>query len=582
MKRTISLILSAVLLALPSCQEDLPLEGTGITEATWSEDVQVDEDGKKLSYTFTAAGSWTAETSQPEWCSILTPEGVSGAAALRVSVAKNTATEDRSAEVTIRVKGYPEAVTITISQNAGVIEQGDGRYREINEWIYEKMASTYLWNEPIPTIALDYSIGYQDFLASILNGVAKCGDVNHDDGAYDGDYRTEFYTQVISNAPETRSIGQATRGNGFYLLRPVNLGTAVGILVDTVVPDGPADRNGIMRGHFITEVNGVQITTSNYKNVLNKIYTDQLSVLINTVEWQGADLDIAVITPVKTVELYPEEYIDPSIYKYTVVPLANGKKVGYLMYMGFYSTFDQQLIAVFDYFRNEGIDDLVLDLRYNNGGEILSSTVMATLIAGEQHKGQTLARLAFNSARTAAGETAEYKIGKIETLEYPDGYLPIEEALSHSVDLDRVFVIATEHTASASEIIINGLRGIGIEVNLIGRTTSGKNVGMEGFDKRYMNYDFILYPVSFYIENAQGFRDYADGFEPDFYLDDSSFYPGGDFGTVGDYLCNVAFGWINSGTRPSRTMVPCKMATTGTALDFAPARSMGGSQVIYR
>lgn len=583
MNKTLSriiLILTASLLALSSCKEDdiiPPLEGTGITEATWEENATVNDDGKMLSYTFTSADTWTAESSYPDWCTILTPEGVNGLAALRISVAKNTTVTERNAEITIKVNGYPMAATIRITQEAGVIEQGDGRYREINQWIYENMAATYLWNDPIPNLALDHSIGYQDFLASILNGVAKQNDLNHDDGAYKNGNRTEFYTQIISNAPETRAIGETVTGNGFYLLRPVNLGTAVGILVDTVVPDGPAARNGITRGHLITEVDGVQITTNNYKNVLSNIYTDRMSVLINTVAWEGANYDIAVLTPVKTVELSPEEYIDPSIYKYDIIGLSNGKKVGYLMYMGFHSAFDEQLIAVFDYFKSEGIDDLVLDLRYNNGGEILSSTVMGTLIAGPQYKGQTLAKLAFNADRTTAGESAEYKIGVIETLEYPDGYLPIEKALEHSLGLNRVFVIATEYTASASEIIINGLRGLGIEVNLIGRQTGGKNVGMEGVSKRYMSYDFILYPVSFYIENAKGFKDYADGFEPDFLFDDSSFYPGGDYGTNGDYLCNIAFGWINSGSKPARTKTKAMMQESDNMLQFTPSRHTGGS-----
>lgn len=573
--------IAATLLAFSSCEEALPLEGSGISNEDWKESVAVKESGDMLAFTFTSEDSWTAESSAPEWCSIMTPSGVKGASALRINVAPNTAIEERTAIITIKVKGYPVWESLTITQSAGVTEQGEGRYREINKWIYEKMASTYLWNEPIPTLPLDYSIGYQDFLTSILDGVAECNDINHEDGAYKNGHRSEFYTQIISSAPDTKVVGQTAAGNGFYRLRPVNLGTAVGILVDTVIPDGPAEKSGITRGHFITEVNGVEITTNNYKNVLSRIYTDRLSVLINTVTWEGANRDIAVVAPVRTIELIPEEYIDPAIYKSDVIQLDNGKKIGYLLYMGFHSAFDRQLIEVFDYFKTEAIDDLVLDLRYNNGGEILSSTVMATLIAGQQHKGQTLARLTFNAERTAAGESAEYKIGTIETLEYPDGYLPIEEALDHALNLNRVFVIGTEYTASASEIIINGLRGLDIEVNLIGRRTSGKNVGMEGFSKRYRNYDFLLYPVSFHIENAKGFRDYADGFEPDFALDDSSFYPGGDFGTDGDYLCNVAFGWIKTGSKPSKVR-----NRTMTKLSFPessiPVRHPGGNLVIYR
>lgn len=574
-------ITAAVLLALSCKEEELLLEGTGISEANWEQNVVADEEGEMLSLTFTAAGRWRAESSDAQWCEILTPEGVNGKAALRINVHKNTSTTARSAQITIQVENYPDAETFTISQSEGVTEEGDGRYREINEWVYEKMAANYLWNEPVKTLALDYSIGYQAFLKSILEGVGKHNDVNHDDGAYNQDYRTEYYTQIISSAPETKAAGQETRGNGFYLLRPVNLGTAIGVLVDTVIPDGPADRLGIKRGDLITEVNGISITMDNYRSVTSKIYTDAITVQTNSVAWEGAHLDQAVLTPIGTFELIPEYYTDPAIYKAETIELSDGKKVGYLLYMGFHADYDDELIAAFDKFKTDGIDDLVLDLRYNNGGEILSSTVMATMIAGPAHQGETLAKLTFNDERTAAGESAAYKIGVKETIEYPDGYLPIEDALQHSLDLDRVFVITSNITASASEIIINGLRGLDIEVNLIGTKTSGKNVGMEGYSKKYRNYDFLFYPVTFYIENAKGFRDYPDGFDPDIYLDDSGYYPGGDFGTMGDYLCNAAFGWIKTGQKPGRATASMQ----NIRLDDVPNTSstrLGGSRILYR
>lgn len=576
-------ILAAILLTV-SCEEDEPviLEGTGISDQSWKSVIDADEDGEMLSLTFTSEAAWTASSSAQDWCKILTAEGIQGESALRIKVEKNIATESRTATVTIQAEGYPQSETMTISQSAGVTEEGDGIYREINEWTYEKMASTYLWNEPIPSLALDYSTGYQAFLKSILDGVAKHDDVNHDDGVYNNKFRTEYYTQLVSNAPDTKVVGQQSKGNGFFRLRPVNIGVAVGVLVDAVIPDGPAEKLGVKRGHFISAVNGVDITTDNYKNVTGKIYTDPMTITINTVAWEGEKLDQAILTPAGTVDLVPDTYVEPAIYKAETVELSNGKKVGYLLYMGFHADYDEQLMEVFDKFKADGIEDLVLDLRYNNGGEILSSTVLATLIAGPEHKGETLAKLTFNKTRTEAGEKAEYKIGIKETIEYPDGYLPIEEALDHSLGLDRVFVIATKTTASASEIIINGLRGLDIEVNLVGTRTSGKNVGMEGFSKRFRNYDFLLYPVSFYIENAKGFRDYPEGFEPDYLLDDSSYYPGGDFGSPKDFLCNAAYGWIRTGERPSNRSAKSSAWNFLEPVADITRVDLGGSRVIYR
>lgn len=585
MKRFFNILFMAFALlpAVVGCQKEpaAPLEGTGISETSWSGVVSADEEGEMLSLTFVSAGKWTAVSSGPDWCKVLTPEGVSGPAALRVKVEANVDTQARTASIEISVEGYPESVSIEVRQSEGVTEKGDGRYRELNEWIYGKMAANYLWNEPIPQLPLDYSVDYQTFLKSMLDGVSKYDDVNHDDGAYTGKLRTGYYSQIISSAPITKVTGQQERGNGFYRLRPADLGTALGVVVDAVVPGGPADKAGVMRGHFITAVNGVAITMDNYKSVTAKIYTDPMTIQLNTVDWEGVNLDHAVLTRLEDVTLSPEYYVDPAIYKAETVELSNGKKVGYLLYMGFHTDYDDQLMEVFDKFKADGIEDLVLDLRYNNGGEILSSTVLATMIAGNRHEGEVLAKLTFNAARTEAGETAEYKIGVPQTKEYPNGYFPIQAALSHSIGLERVFVITSGYTASASEIIINGLRGLDLEVNLIGTKTSGKNVGMEGWHTEFRNYDFLLYPVTFYIENAKGFRDYPDGFEPDLYLDDSGYFPGGDFGSNEDFLCNAAYGWIRTGKNPLKPS-GSHVKVAYESAPFMIERKMGGSLVLYR
>jgi hypothetical protein len=104
---------------------------------------------------------------------------------------------------------------------------------------------------------------------------------------------------------------------------------------------------------------------------------------------------------------------------------------------------------------------------------------------------------------------------------------------------------------------------------------------MEGYSKKYRNYVFLFYPVSFYIENAKGFRDYPEGFEPDIYLDVSNYYPGGDFGTMGDYLCNAAFGWIRTGQKPGRTSSSQRSISMEEIPNPVSTR-LGGSRIVYR
>ena len=90
--------------------------------------------------------------------------------------------------------------------------------------------------------------------------------------------------------------------------------------------------------------------------------------------------------------------------------------------------------------------------------------------------------------------------------------------------------------------------------------TNGKNVGMEGVVRSFHNYDFLLFPVSFYIENAKGFRDYSDGFTPDVQIDDSAIYPG-EFGTMMDQLGYLALQWIKTDNKPQ---LPSAMHTRGS------------------
>ena len=137
-------------------------------------------------------------------------------------------------------------------------------------------------------------------------------------------------------------------------------------------------------------------------------------------------------------------------------------------------------------------------------------------------------------------------------------------------------------TASASELVINGLRGLGIEVNTIGQKTLGKNVGMEGIRKEFLRYSFTFYPITFYCENALGFRDYSDGFVPTLELDDANYYPG-DFATGSDYLSGAALLWIDKGSKPNLTRSLSEsvvIQTLDVIGDRNVSRHMGGSIIM--
>ncbi len=569
---------------LQSCSDDDngPNYPNGTYMADWAEVNDAAIEGEIMIFNFEATALWTAASTE-EWCKVLSPEGVAGRSTLRLEIAPNTSLKGRSTEVTISVAGAAEQAVVAVRQGDGDIEHGSGTYRDVNKWVYDYMAEMYLWNDNIPKLELDYSVDYQSFLKSMLDGVASFDNANKDDGVLIGDQRI-YFTYIDSNAPISRAVGDQINDSGIMSIGGASFeveggGMALGLVIRLVAPDTEAAKAGIKRGDFITKVNGITVTESNYQSLASSIFKGNVTVTVNDVDFTNI---AAVVTPRGDISFGSSLYTDPAIYKASVTTTKSGKKIGYLLHMGFDMAYDEQMIDIFNQFKTEGIDELIIDLRYNPGGMVLSSTVLGTLVAGSQHKDKIYLRTTYNSARTAKGEKGEYFIGNPSNPENPEGYQNIAKALDAAVGLKRVFVITSGTTASASELLINGLRGIGIEVNTIGLRTLGKNAGMEGIRQSFLRYVFTFYPITFYCENAQGFRDYAGGFPADLELDETTIYPG-DFGTSADYLSRAALQWADTGQKPS-TGRSRSAAGTISALDVTDNdnafRRMGGSIVM--
>lgn len=585
----LSAMIGSLAFGFTACDDDDDeLPGSGIETAQWSAVNDADLNGQILIYEFEAPSNWAA-TSNQEWCEVLTPSGYSGTSSLRLKVAPNDGKLGRSAEVTVKINGYAEPCVLIVRQGEGVVEKGEGRFRDVNAWTFDIMKQYYLWNEPVADILLDHSLDYDQFLLQILDGVAENNDVNHDDGLWVNGQRAAYYSNIQSNAPLSRAAGESFNDSGLAIQATIlgaNDDDPCGFAVMFVTPGTAADKAGVRRGDFITKVNNIAVTQNNYQSLGNSLLNGNVSVDLNSVEFNGG---VATITNrVPSVQIGKSAYIDPAIYKSSVITANNGKKIGYLLYMNFHMDYDSQLIEIFNQFKAEGVSELVIDLRYNNGGHVLSSTVLGTLVAGQAHKGQTYLRTTYNATRAAAGEEGVYTIGEAANPETPNGYDMIAQALNSSLNLNHVYVIGTQTTASASELLINGLRGLDIQVDLIGTTTQGKNCGMEGWQKRMGNYTFVLYPITFYCENAKGFRDYSEGFKPDFEYDDSTIYPG-DFGTMDDMLSAIALTWAANGSKPSfasgigsRASAGIHMLKPTKEMKATFTRNIGGSRTIVK
>ncbi len=324
-----------------------------------------------------------------------------------------------------------------------------------------------------------------------------------------------------------------------------------GALVLYVLKDSPAARAGIKRGDIIMKVNGTRLTDSNYNdllfNRLNSTYQMGEATKYGIYE-NGIERTV-------TAEIIQENpvFMD-SIYN------IDGYKVGYLVYHGFTSTYDEKLGTsydlllndVFNKFRNAGIDKLILDLRYNLGGSVRSTAYLASMIYSNDTT-RLFAKTQFNDFMQSQvikeyGEEAlnyylEYYIDS-ETWKIHDEngtYLRSVKTPKTPVatlNINDLYVLTTNNSVSASELLINGLKAYGINLKCVGTTTRGKFVGSITL-KDWIDYNNnVLNPnhtlgmqlIVNKIVNSLGQADYIDGIPPDIRVQEDllSFLPFGD------------------------------------------------------
>jgi carboxyl-terminal processing protease len=187
----------------------------------------------------------------------------------------------------------------------------------------------------------------------------------------------------------------------------------------------------------------------------------------------------------------------------------NGQNVGYLLFNDHVLTAEQPLINAVQALKNANVTDLVLDLRYNGGGFLYIASELAYMIAGAgRTTNQVFETTLFSNKRQ--NENAVTPFFNTACIPNATTFDCTSNAALPTLNLPRVYVLTSGGTCSASEAIINGLRGVDLEVRLIGNTTCGKPYGFFGQDNCGIRY----FPIEFQGVNAKGFGDYADGFIP--------------------------------------------------------------------
>ncbi|WP_289040296.1 S41 family peptidase [uncultured Zobellia sp.] len=388
-------------------------------------------------------------------------------------------------------------------------------YQVMNEW--------YFWQAEVPNLADDKfensaDPDYISFLASESNpSNFFYNDLtfNHKNSVGDNASAKDRFSLAVENYKDlVNSLQGISSSNGleFNLYRASN--NAIFGVVTYILPDSGASMKDIARGDVFNGVDGQTLTDSNYIDLL---FGNNASYTLNMADFSGD----SVIGNGKEVALTKIENFSENPIHINKIIEQNGKKIGYLMYNGFLAAYDDQLNTVFGEFKAEKIDELILDFRYNGGGRVTSAIQMASAVYGTETD-QLFLRARYNSKKMAV--------------------LPVDDNFTdktydsktdlNTLNLKKVYIIATGRTASSSELVMNGLAPY-VDVVHIGEVTVGKSEFSNTFvdapdpqtgyfytgnndDKINPNNQWGIQPLLGKNENADGFSDYENGLVPDY------------------------------------------------------------------
>jgi len=372
-----------------------------------------------------------------------------------------------------------------------------GKNREMAAFMYD----SYLWNDDIPDSINPDSYSSLD---ALLNAMKRPDD--------------RFSFLLTEQEYQDRYVNAVFYGFGFAR----NDRTDIGVMEIRYVYDGsPAGQVGLKRGDRLIEIDGVEVSEwfdrlSSGTATINDIFgTNEVGVERDFV-WQTPDGQILSATIAK-------EEVETNTVMHTQREQVGGKDVGYFVFDTFINRSAQDLNIAYDAL--DGVDELIIDVRYNGGG---------------------LIRIANQLASQAAWQSVENEI--FITYQYNDNYEPnsvlfdLGEGITQ-LNLDRVYVLTTPGSCSSSELIINSLKPF-VEVVTIGDRTCGKPVGQS--PRQFC--DEILFSINFQTVNANGQGGYFDGIAPTCRANDRIM---GDWGDPNDPLLATAYGHIEQGSCPA-------------------------------
>lgn len=357
----------------------------------------------------------------------------------------------------------------------------EGSTESVNLWVQDSMKRYYYWADQMPEKP-DYRLPVKDFFKSLLSSQD----------------RFSFMVNTEDSSSYPRSI-RNMYGFDYTVVKLAS--NQVITVVKLVLQNSPAFNAGLERGMIITKINGKVITAANAESMASSI-KDQTVVDLTVGKWQSG-----TVTDEKNITVYYGfSFEQPILSK---VFEKNGKKVGYLYIYDFPDGMTQILNQRFAELKAAGVQELILDLRYNYGGSVSSAAALCSLIPSGLSSDSPF--IIFKGNKNGG----EVKRTFAQQIAYDPKALDFNTLRANALGLQKVFILTSNSTASAAEIVINNLKPF-MQVIQIGDTTLGKD--MAGFvveDKRKpRKISWQIHPVIYKVFNANGTGEYSNGISP--------------------------------------------------------------------
>jgi carboxyl-terminal processing protease len=344
------------------------------------------------------------------------------------------------------------------------------------QYVLDRLYEWYLWNDLLPA-----NINIADY-ATPEELVTR---VTLDFGPQDANSDPiDFFSSVGSAQADSQFFGEG-KFEGFGFSWRFADQAQTDFRITRTFPDSPADLGGLGRGQQVLTLNGRTVADIASNEGVGSFFdnNDPINFEVQPVlgaSFMTGDLTKAIVTI-------------PPVPRRRIIDAGNGVIVGYMELSTFISTADPEFESVFAEFNAAGVNDVILDLRYNGGGLVSTANLLGDYLGGLVAENLIFSSTEFNADRAGQNNSTK-SFGR----------------LGNSASLSRLVVIASRGTASASELVTNGMIPH-VDVTIVGDDTFGKPVGQIGLEFC----DKILRPTAFKLANALGDGDYFDGLPVD-------------------------------------------------------------------